>query len=117
MVEFKGMIDLLHNHPSIVQWLPFNEAWGQHRTVEVTNWTVNYDPTRQINSATGGNFFPVGHIVDEHRYPHPGFPFHLGEGGRFDGFVKVVGEFGGHGFPVEGHLWSTKVKNWGYGGL
>jgi beta-galactosidase/beta-glucuronidase len=117
MAELKGMMDALHNHPSIVQWLPFNEAWGQHRTVEVGNWTVAYDPTRQVNAATGGNFFPTGHIVDEHRYPHPDFPFNLGEGGRFDGFVKVVGEFGGHGFPVEGHLWSTKVNNWGYGGL
>lgn len=117
MTELKGMMDALHNHPSIVQWVPFNEAWGQHRTVEVGNWTVAYDPTRQVNAATGGNFFPAGHIVDEHRYPHPAFPFKFGEGGRFDGFVKVVGEFGGHGFPVEGHLWSTKVNNWGYGGL
>jgi beta-galactosidase len=41
----------------------------------------------------------------------------LGEGGRFDGFVKVVGEFGGHGFPVEGHLWNPNKNNWGYGGL
>jgi beta-galactosidase len=41
----------------------------------------------------------------------------LGEGGRFDGFVKVVGEFGGHGFPVEGHLWNPNTNNWGYGGL
>ncbi|MEM0895606.1 MAG: glycoside hydrolase family 2, partial [Verrucomicrobiota bacterium] len=26
-------------------------------------------------------------------------------------------EFGGHGFPVEGHLWSNKTRNWGYGGI
>ena len=38
-------------------------------------------------------------------------------GGRFDGYVKVVGEFGGHGYPVEGHLWNLGVRNWGYGGL
>ncbi len=117
MAELKQMIDLLHNHPGIVQWVPFNERWGQHQTVEVGEWTVAYDPTRQVNVASGGNWFPAGHIVDEHRYPHPGFPFELGEGGRFDGFVKVVGEFGGHGFPVEGHLWNPGVRNWGYGGL
>ena len=63
------------------------------------------------------SWYPVGHIVDEHRYPNPGFPFELGENGRFDGYVKVVGEFGGHGFPVEGHLWNPNTKNWGYGGL
>ncbi len=117
MKELKGMVDSLHNHPCIVQWVPFNERWGQHRTVKVGKWIVDYDPTRQINIASGGNFFPVGHIVDAHKYPHPGFPFQQGEGGRFDGFVKVMGEFGGHGFPVPDHLWDPKKRNWGYGGL
>lgn len=117
MFELKKMIDTLHNHPCIVQWVPFNEAWGQHRTLEVGKWTVEYDPTRQINIASGGNFFPVGHIVDHHEYPHPAFPFNLGEGGRFDDFVKIVGEFGGHGFPVQGHLWDPNARNWGYGDL
>jgi beta-galactosidase len=28
-----------------------------------------------------------------------------------------VGEFGGHGWPVEGHLWDADRGNWGYGGL
>lgn len=116
LFEHKRMIDLLYSHPSIVHWVPFNEAWGQHRTMEVGKWAVEYDPTRQINIASGGNFFPVGHIVDAHAYPHPEFPFDQ-DGGRFDGFVKVMGEFGGHGFPVEGHLWSKTTRNWGYGGL
>jgi arylsulfatase len=117
MTELQQMIDTLHNHPSIVQWVPFNERWGQHQTIEVGDWTTQYDPTRQVNVASGGNWFPSGHIVDEHRYPHPGFPFELGADGRFDGYVKVMGEFGGHGFPVEGHLWSKNTRNWGYGGL
>lgn len=117
MKELQGMVDSLHNHPSIIQWVPFNERWGQHRTMEVGKWITGYDPTRQINIASGGNFFPIGHIVDHHQYPHPDFPFDLGKGGRFDSFVKVVGEFGGHGFPVEGHLWNPKARNWGYGGL
>ena len=28
-----------------------------------------------------------------------------------------VGEFGGHGYPVDGHLWDPDKRNWGYGGL
>lgn len=116
MVELKQMMDQLHSHPSIVQWVPFNERWGQHQTMKVGDWTVDYDKTRQINIASGGNFFPVGHIVDAHKYPHPEFPFDQ-DGGRFDGFIKVMGEFGGHGFPVEGHVWDPGAKNWGYGGL
>lgn len=117
MAELQGMIDLLHNHPCIVQWVPFNEAWGQHATMKVGQWTEDYDPTRLVNIASGGNWFPVGHIVDDHKYPHPGFRFEDGPNGRFDDYVKVMGEFGGHGFPVEGHLWNPGARNWGYGGL
>ena len=117
MAEFKSMIDTLYNHPSIVQWVPFNEAWGQHRTPAVGKWAVEYDTSRHINVASGGNFFPVGDIVDAHLYPHPDFPFEQGKGGRFDDFVKVVGEFGGHGLAIPGHLWNPKGDNWGYGEL
>jgi beta-galactosidase len=104
----------LENHPSIVVWVPFNEAWGQHLTVDVGNWTSKRDPTRLVNVASGGNFWPAGDIADEHRYPHPGFPL---DQPRFNDYVKVVGEFGGHGWPVEGHLYNNSSRNWGYGGL
>jgi beta-galactosidase len=117
MTELKGMMDSLYNHPCIVVWVTFNEAWGQHRTVEVGQWATAYDPTRQINVASGGNFWPAGHIVDAHNYPHPAFPFNQDINGRFNGYVKVMGEFGGHGYPVEGHQWNVNVRNWGYGGL
>jgi beta-galactosidase len=33
--ELAAMVDALEGHPSIVAWVPFNEAWGQHRTLEV----------------------------------------------------------------------------------
>ena len=114
LAELKAMMDELHNAPSIVVWVPFNEAWGQHRTLEVGQWTMAYDPSRLVNIVSGGNFWPVGHIADDHRYPNPGFPL---EDKRFADYVKVVGEFGGHGYPVEGHLWSKTMRNWGYGGL
>jgi beta-galactosidase/beta-glucuronidase len=114
MRELKAMMDSLDNHPSIVVWVPFNEAWGQHRTMEVGKWTSGYDRTRLVNIASGGNFWPAGDIADEHRYPDPGFPL---RDERFKDYVKVVGEFGGHGWPVEGHLWNPGMHNWGYGGL
>ena len=114
MKELQAMMDQLKNQPSIVVWVPFNEAWGQHRTVEVGKWVVARDPSRLVNVASGGNFWPTGHIADEHMYPNPGFPF---EQERFNEYVKVVGEFGGHGWPVQGHLWDEKKRNWGYGGL
>lgn len=114
MTELKGMVDHLHNHPSIVAWVPFNERWGQHRTMEVGKWIVDYDKTRHVNIASGGNFFPVGDMADEHVYPHPDFPI---DDSRYDDFVKIVGEFGGHGWPVPNHLWVKSKRNWGYGGL
>ena len=117
MLELERMIAILESHPSIVSWVPFNEAWGQHRTEEVGRWMAKRDPTRLCNIASGGNFWPVGDVVDAHSYPNPEFPFGQGEGGRFDGFIKVMGEFGGHGYPVKGHLWDANRRNWGYGGL
>ncbi|WP_367873695.1 sugar-binding domain-containing protein [Luteolibacter sp. Populi] len=114
VTEYQRMVDHLKDQPCIVVWSPFNEAWGQHRSMEVGKMAVAYDKTRPINIASGGNFWPVGDIADEHAYPDPAFP--IGDK-RFDDYVKVVGEFGGHGWPVKGHLWDATKENWGYGGL
>jgi beta-galactosidase len=114
MAELTEMVTSLENHPSIVVWTPFNEAWGQHRTLAVGRWLADRDPTRPVNIASGGNFLAGGDIVDFHAYPHPSFPF---DADRYRDFIHVVGEFGGHGLPVAGHLWDGSAGNWGYGGL
>ncbi len=108
--EWKAIMDALHNFPSIVVWVPFNEAWGQFKTKEITEWTVAYDPSRLVNSASGGNFFPTGHIMDIHNYPDAVMPRPELYG---DKQILVLGEFGGLGLPVEGHTWQNK-DNWGY---
>ncbi|MGY3051995.1 beta-galactosidase/beta-glucuronidase [Pedobacter sp. UYEF25] len=108
--EWKAIMTALHNYPSIVVWVPFNEAWGQFKTVEITEWTKKMDPSRLVNSASGGNFFDTGDIVDLHNYPQPAMP-------RAEIFGKtkavVLGEFGGLGLPMPDHSWK-KDKNWGY---
>lgn len=114
LVELKSLVDVLYNHPSVVIWTTFNERWGQHRSLEIGNWVKAYDPSRLLNIASGGNFFEVGDIADEHFYPHPEFPLDIP---RYDDYVKVVGEFGGHGWAEKNHLWDTSERNWGYGGL
>ena len=116
LAELKAMIDLLENHPSIVCWVPFNEAWGQHRTVEVGEWTARRDPTRLVNVASGGNWWPAGDVVDAHNYPEPAFPFALDQG-RFEGYVKVIGEYGGHGLRVRGHEYDPEARIFSYGDL
>lgn len=114
VTEYRRMVDHLRDHPCVAVWVPFNEAWGQHRTMEVGGMASALDPSRAVNIASGGNFMPVGDIADHHNYPDPDFPL---EDPRFSSFVKVVGEFGGHGWPLEGHLWRKDKGNWGYGGL
>ncbi len=108
--EWKAIMDALHNFPSIVVWVPFNEAWGQFKTKEITEWTMAYDPSRIVNSASGGNFAFVGDILDIHNYPDAAMPDARLFG---DKYALVLGEFGGLGLPVDGHTWQQK-DNWGY---
>lgn len=110
--EWKEIIDYLYSYPCIAIWVPFNEAWGQFKTREITAWTKNYDPSRLVNSASGGNFFSdCGDIVDSHSYPKPEIII-------FDASrINVVGEYGGLGIAIKNHLWAEDKKNWGYGGL
>ena len=105
--EWKAIIDDLRHFPSIVVWVPFNEAWGQFDTVAITKFTQELDPTRLVNCASGGNDFPVGHIVDLHLYPGPTIPK------LEESRAAVLGEYGGLGLPLEGHTWQAK-NNWGY---
>lgn len=113
-MEWKEIMDDFYHFPSIVMWVPFNEGWGQFDTMKIINWTMEHDPSRLVNGPSGGNFFPAGHTVDQHQYPGPGMPDpnkHAPE--IIEGRVLILGEFGGLGLPIEGHLWQTD-KNWGY---
>lgn len=108
--EWKAIMDANINFPSIVVWVPFNEAWGQFKTKEIVEWTMGYDPSRLVNAASGGNFHNVGHILDIHNYPDPVMPAPELFG---KDQVLVLGEYGGLGLPVEEHTWQDK-DNWGY---
>ncbi|WP_294082517.1 glycoside hydrolase family 2 protein [Proteiniphilum sp. UBA5384] len=105
--EWKDIMDYLKPYPSIVVWVPFNEAWGQFKTAEIAEWTKAYDPSRLVNPASGGNHYTTGDMLDVHHYPHPKMTL------RDDSRVTVLGEYGGIGLPLEGHLWQ-RDKNWGY---
>jgi hypothetical protein len=88
-------------------WVPFNEAWGQFKTPEIATWTKSHDPSRLVNPASGGNHYYIGDILDLHNYPGPAM--FLYDAQR----ANVLGEYGGIGLPLEGHLWQTD-RNWGY---
>lgn len=108
--EWKEIMDYLYSYPSIAVWVPFNEAWGQFKTKDIAEWTKAYDPSRLVNPASGGNHYSgVGDILDIHHYPGPELTLYE----RQTNVATVLGEYGGIGLPLEGHLWQTD-KNWGY---
>ena len=141
--EMKEMMDDLQPFPSIVMWNPYNEGWsqpGEFLTHSLLDFTRRHDPTRLVNGPSGcwdwegGHCLPKGwgwkdrvwtkhrpegvceaaDTVDLHLYRGPDmFPVN-------DRRVSFLGEFGGLGHPVSGHLWKESKDgkgNWGYGGI
>ena len=105
--EWTAIINSLKNHPCIVVWVPFNEGWGQFKTNEILAFTKKLDSTRLVDGPSGWADRGAGDMHDMHKYPSPGmFPT---ESDR----ASVLGEFGGLGLAVPGHLWKEQ-DNWGY---
>ncbi len=122
LTELTRMIATRANHPSIVMWTLFNEGWGQHDTAAITAMATQLDPTRLINSASGGYNQIVdgkmsrfrlptppglGDINDTHTYPEPSTEK------QDPTRALVCGEFGGVSLRLRGHLWTQ--GNFGYG--
>ncbi|MFG0327554.1 MAG: glycoside hydrolase family 2 protein [Phycisphaerales bacterium JB037] len=107
MTELNELLDEKSAHPSIIMWCPFNEGWGQFNTVAVSRHIKQLDPSRLVDPASGWNDFPVGDVLDIHLYPGPGTPSSDGRRAAF------LGEFGGLGLPIPGHIWQSR-DNWGY---
>ncbi|MBN2357064.1 glycoside hydrolase family 2, partial [candidate division KSB1 bacterium] len=64
------------------------------------------DATRLVNHASGWSERGLGDVIDRHAYPGPASP------GPEKERAAVLGEFGGLGLKVSGHMWAE--KNWGY---
>ena len=106
--EWSEIISARKGFNCIVVWVPFNEAWGQFDTYEVVEFTRAQDPTRLVNAASGGNHYEAcGDILDCHHYPNP--RQYLWDPAT----ANVVGEYGGIGLALPGHLWQED-RNWGY---
>jgi hypothetical protein len=106
--ELAAMIDYLEPFPSVVAWVPFNEAWGQFDTDAILAEVAERDSTRIVDGPSGWIDTGTGDVLDLHVY------------GREAEFVEalpakralVYGEFGGLGYAVEGHL--AVESGWGY---
>ncbi|WP_291585159.1 glycoside hydrolase family 2 protein [Bacteroides sp.] len=105
--EWKEIIDCLYNFPCIGVWVPFNEAWGQFKSCEIAEWTKQYDSSRLVNQASGGNHYNCGDMLDIHHYPQPELKMYDTQR------PTVLGEYGGIGMVVPDHIWEPD-RNWGY---
>ena len=103
--ELKAMINTLKNVPSIVTWVIFNEAGGQHNTKYYSELVRSLDPTRLIDEASGWTHYGSGDIKDIHPYPAPSYPTSATQ-------ATACGEYGGVKYAIDGHLWNG--SGWGY---
>ena len=107
LIELDAMIDALESFPSIVVWVPFNEAWGQHNTDQVLTHVMMRDPSRLVDGPSGWTDTGTGHMRDHHLYKDAEkLPAHE------DGRATVYGEFGGISLFVDNHV--MVEKGWGY---
>lgn len=105
--ELKEVVRHLAHFPSIIMWVPFNEGWGQYDTPRIVRMVKELDPSRLVNAASGWADRGVGDVYDAHAYPGPGME--APEEKR----ASVVGEYGGLGLALPGHL-CVENQNWGY---
>jgi beta-galactosidase/beta-glucuronidase len=108
----------LHNFPSIVMWVLFNEGWGKYNQRLLTEWMQQADPSRIINGHSGENLdqysdtplrdrWISSDVADVHYYPGPYIAPAL------PGKARVLGEWGGVRVSTPGHQWAAS-SGWGY---
>jgi hypothetical protein len=111
--ELKAIMDEHYNSPCIVTWVPFNENWGAFDVKSITDWVKQYDPSRLVNGNSGFNNNPSyqkpygdpgnGDYVDTHIYIGPD-----GASTPDQQRAASLGEFGGVGLFVRGHMWPVE---------
>lgn len=117
--ELKAIIDDHYNSPCIITWVPFNENLGAFDVREITDWVKRYDPSRLVNGNSGFNNNPNyqkaygdpgnGDFVDTHIYIGPN-DASVPDEKR----AASLGEFGGLGLFVRGHMWPVENNAYGF---
>ncbi|HYQ68716.1 AbfB domain-containing protein [Actinophytocola sp.] len=115
--ELQRIVNQLKATTSIVQWIPFNEGWGEYDNARIVDLVRSIDSTRLINHNSGSNCCvsdpsPTnGDVIDDHGYQ-------MSSGTRLPDttHVAVLGEYGGLGRRVTGSEWSPG-NGFAYGDL
>ena len=106
--ELSGMLEHLHNHPSIIMWIPFNESWGQFDSGRIGETVEKLDPSRVVDRVSGWFDQGGGSFRSRHIYT-----FKLKTPPPSDRRIYFISEYGGYNLSVPGHLWNEK-KKFGY---
>ena len=106
--ELHAIVNANFDHPSIVQWVAFNEGWGEFDPGQVTRDLHTWDPTRLVDTTSGYNRCKcaqssAGDVLDKHSYPSPGV--------QAPSATQAIedGEFGGLSLRVPGHVWPGRT--------
>ncbi|MEU8665099.1 LamG domain-containing protein [Actinoplanes philippinensis] len=102
------MMRQLHNFPSIIGWIVFNEGWGEWdrtATGQIATQIKSEDPSRILNAHSGVNCCSSkgdsgkGDVIDHHDYVNndPAYP----DATR----IAMDGEHGGFTLRTPGHMW------------
>lgn len=109
IAELTAMVTNHWNSPAIIMWDIFNEGQGeagsgngvgQTNTAYLVSLVKGLDASRLVNQASGGNYFGVGDVLDEHSYTPPGVPSSTSQ-------AVACGEFGGVSLLIPNHTWSS----------
>lgn len=101
-------MDQLHNSPSVIGWVVFNEGWGEWdrtATGQIADRVKAADPSRIVNAHSGVNCCNSkgdsgkGDVIDHHDYNNtdPAYP----DATR----IAMDGEHGGFTLRSPGHMW------------
>lgn len=103
--EFKGIINYLYNHPSIVYYTIFNESWGQFDSKKIYDICLKEDNTRIYDHASGWFDQGIGDIYSSHIYfKRVKFKNKKDINNR----LIFLSECGGYSLKIKGHVFSNK---------
>jgi beta-galactosidase/beta-glucuronidase len=107
-LESTRIIGALRGHPSIVTWVTNNEGWGQYDARTMATLVRSMDPSRPVDATSGwldtagdaSSMYDIHTYEETPKVPEP-------HGGR----ALVIGEYGGVGLLVPGHIWFPEREN------
>ncbi|WP_301155868.1 glycoside hydrolase family 2 protein [Gordonibacter sp. RACS_AR68] len=105
-----GTVRHLRNHPCVVAWVLFNEAWGQFDACRAVEAVRALDPTRPIDAVSGWYDQRCGDFLSVHNYFRP---LEVYPDAAQPPRAFVISEFGGLSHHVDGH--SSLETSYGYG--